>query len=185
MIRRPPRSTLFPYTTLFRSVGALAKRQAVTNPKNTIYGIKRFMGHRFSDKTVERDREIVPYDVKADNDGGVLMHLGDKNYRPEEISAMILGKLKTDAQAKLGEKITEAIITVPAYFDDAQRNATKSAGKIAGLEVKRIINEPTAAALAYGFNKKKDEKIVVYDYGGRSEERRVGKECRSRWSPYH
>lgn len=149
-----------------RIVGALAKRQAVTNPKDTIYGIKRFMGHRFSDKTVERDREIVPYEVRADNDGGVLMHLGDKDYRPEEISAMILGKLKTDAEAKLGEKITEAIITVPAYFDDAQRSATKSAGKIAGLEVKRIINEPTAAALAYGFNKKKDEKIVVYDYGG-------------------
>ncbi len=149
-----------------RIVGALAKRQAVTNPKNTIYGIKRFMGHRFSDKAVTHDQEVVPYEIKADNDGGVLIRLGEKSYRPEEVSAMILGKLKADAEAKLGEKITEAIITVPAYFDDAQRSATKAAGKIAGLEVKRIINEPTAAALAYGFNKKKDEKIVVYDFGG-------------------
>ncbi|HQU07809.1 MAG: molecular chaperone DnaK [Parcubacteria group bacterium 21-54-25] len=149
-----------------RIVGALAKRQAVTNPKNTIYGIKRFMGHRFSDEAIQRDKDIVPYEVRGGNDGGVLVHLGDKEYRPEEVSAMILGKLKADAEAKLGEKITEAIITVPAYFDDAQRNATKAAGKIAGLEVKRIINEPTAAALAYGFNKKKDEKIVVYDFGG-------------------
>ncbi|HEX8946931.1 MAG TPA: molecular chaperone DnaK [Candidatus Paceibacterota bacterium] len=149
-----------------RLVGALAKRQAVTNPKNTIYGIKRFMGHRLADDAIQRDKGIVPYEVKGGEDGGVLVHLGDKDYRPEEVSAMILGKLKADAEAKLGEKITEAIITVPAYFDDAQRNATKAAGKIAGLEVKRIINEPTAAALAYGFNKKKDEKIVVYDFGG-------------------
>lgn len=149
-----------------RLVGALAKRQAVTNPKNTIYGIKRFMGHRAADSAVEHDKEVVPYEIRADNDGGVLVHLGEKNYRPEEVSAMILGKLKEDAQAKLGETITEAIITVPAYFDDAQRSATKAAGKIAGLDVKRIINEPTAAALAYGFNKKKDEKLVVYDFGG-------------------
>ncbi|MES2225339.1 MAG: molecular chaperone DnaK [Patescibacteria group bacterium] len=149
-----------------RLVGTLAKRQAVTNPKNTIYGIKRFMGHRFEDDVVKKDKDVVPYEIKAGPDGGVQVHLGDKDYRPEEISAMILTKLKTDAEAKLGEKITEAVITVPAYFDDAQRNATKAAGEVAGLKVLRIINEPTAAALAYGFNKKKDEKIVVYDFGG-------------------
>jgi molecular chaperone DnaK len=149
-----------------RLVGTLAKRQAVTNPKNTIYGIKRFMGHAFKDTAVQGDLGIVPYEIKAGPDGGAMVHLGDKDYRPEEISAMILGKLKADAEAKLGEKITEAVITVPAYFDDSQRAATKAAGQIAGLDVKRIINEPTAAALAYGFNKKKDEKIVVYDFGG-------------------
>lgn len=149
-----------------RLVGTLAKRQAVTNPKNTIYGIKRFMGHRMSDQAVQKDKDIVPYEVKEGSDGGVLVHLGDKDYRPEEISAMILAKMKADAEAKLGEKITEAIITVPAYFDDAQRNATKAAGQVAGLDVKRIINEPTAAALAYGFNKKKDEQIAVFDFGG-------------------
>ncbi len=149
-----------------RLVGQIAKRQAVTNPKNTIYGIKRFMGHNFSDEAVQRDRGMVSYEVKAGVDGGVIVHLGEKDYRPEEVSAMILSKLKADAEAKLGEKITEAVITVPAYFNDAQRKATQDAGKIAGLEVRRIINEPTAAALAYGFNKKKEEKIVVFDFGG-------------------
>lgn len=149
-----------------RLVGTVAKRQAVTNPKNTVYGIKRFMGHRFADDSVQRDKDFVAYELKKGGDDGVLVTLGDKDYRPEEVSAMILGKMKADAEAKTGETITEAIITVPAYFDDAQRNATKAAGKIAGLEVKRIINEPTAAALAYGFNRKKDEKIAVYDFGG-------------------
>jgi molecular chaperone DnaK len=149
-----------------RLVGQIAKRQSVTNPKNTIYGIKRFMGHNFDEKAVQSDKGIVPYEVKQGNDGGVTVHMGEKDYRPEEVSAMILSKLKADAEAKLGEKITEAVITVPAYFNDAQRKATQDAGKIAGLDVKRIINEPTAAALAYGFNKKKEEKIVVYDFGG-------------------
>lgn len=149
-----------------RLAGQIAKRQAVTNPKNTIYGIKRFMGHNFDESAVQSDKAIVPYEVKKGNDGGAMVHMGEKDYRPEEVSAMILAKLKADAEAKLGEKITEAVITVPAYFNDAQRKATQDAGKIAGLEVKRIINEPTAAALAYGFNKKKEEKIVVYDFGG-------------------
>ena len=147
-------------------VGLVAKRQAVTNPKNTIFGIKRFIGHNFDEEAVQKEMKIVPFEVKKSPENGVLVHMGDKDYRPEEISAMILQKLKKDAEAKLGEKITEAVITVPAYFNDSQRKATKDAGKIAGLEVKRIINEPTAAALAYGFNKKKDEKIVVYDFGG-------------------
>jgi len=149
-----------------RLVGQIAKRQAVTNPRNTIYGIKRFMGHSFEEKAVQSDKGIVPYEVKSGTDGGVIVHMGDKDYRPEEVSAMILSKLKADAEAKLGEKITEAVITVPAYFNDAQRKATQDAGKIAGLDVKRIINEPTAAALAYGFNRKKEEKIVVFDFGG-------------------
>ncbi len=149
-----------------RLVGVLAKRQAVTNPDNTIFGIKRYIGHKFTDKEVQKDLKTVPYKLKDGAGKGVLVELNGKDYRPEEISAMILGKLKADAEEKLGEKITEAVITVPAYFDDAQRQATKDAGKIAGLEVKRIINEPTAAALAYGFNKKKDEKIVVFDFGG-------------------
>lgn len=149
-----------------RLVGQIAKRQAVTNPTNTIYGIKRFMGHRYADSAVQKDKAIVPYEVKKGSDDGVLVHMGEKDYRPEEVSAMILSKLKADAEAKTGETITEAVITVPAYFNDSQRKATQDAGKIAGLEVKRIINEPTAAALAYGFNKKKDEKIVVYDFGG-------------------
>ncbi len=149
-----------------RLVGQIAKRQSVTNPKNTIYGIKRFMGHNFDEPAVQSDKGIVPYEVKKGTDGGVVIHMGEKDYRPEEVSAMILSKLKADAEAKIGEKITEAVITVPAYFNDAQRKATQDAGTIAGLDVKRIINEPTAAALAYGFNKKKEEKIVVYDFGG-------------------
>ena len=149
-----------------RLVGQIAKRQAVTNPTNTIYGIKRFMGHTYEEEAVQKDKAIVPYEVKKGSDGGALVIMGGKDYRPEEVSAMILSKLKADAEAKLGEKITEAVITVPAYFNDAQRKATQDAGKIAGLTVKRIINEPTAAALAYGFNKKKEEKIVVYDFGG-------------------
>lgn len=149
-----------------RLVGLLAKRQAVTNPKNTVFGIKRFIGHTFADPAVQKDKLTVPYEVKEGPNGGVLVKMGDKDYRPEEISAMILQKLKADAEAKLGEKITEAIITVPAYFNDSQRQATKDAGQIAGLDVKRIINEPTAAALAYGFNKKKNEKIAVFDFGG-------------------
>jgi molecular chaperone DnaK len=149
-----------------RIVGQLAKRQAVTNPKNTVFGIKRFIGHTFDDPAVQKDKAAVPFEVTAGSNGGVEVTLDGKKYRPEEISAMILQKLKNDAEAKLGEKITEAIITVPAYFNDAQRQATKDAGKIAGLDVKRIINEPTAAALAYGFNKKKNEKIAVYDFGG-------------------
>ena len=149
-----------------RLVGQIAKRQAVTNPQNTIYGIKRFMGHDHSDKAVTKDKDIVPYEVKAGTENGVVVTMGEKDYRPEEVSAMILSKMKADAEAKTGENITEAVITVPAYFNDSQRKATQDAGKIAGLDVKRIINEPTAAALAYGFNKKKDEKIVVYDFGG-------------------
>ena len=149
-----------------RLVGQLAKRQSVTNPQNTIYGIKRFMGHRFEDKEVQKDKAAVPYSVEKSDTGGVKVKLRDKLYTPEEVSSMILQKLKTDAEAKLGDKITEAVITVPAYFNDAQRKATKDAGEIAGFTVKRIINEPTAAALAYGFNKKKNEKIAVYDFGG-------------------
>ncbi|HEY4504192.1 MAG TPA: molecular chaperone DnaK [Candidatus Paceibacterota bacterium] len=146
-------------------VGLLAKRQAVTNPTNTVYGIKRMMGHRFDDPEVAKDIKSSPFKVKQSGEG-VVVDMGGKDYRPEEISAMILQKLKQDVEARLGEKITEAVITVPAYFNDAQRNATKNAGQIAGFTVKRIINEPTAAALAYGFNKRKDEKITVYDFGG-------------------
>jgi molecular chaperone DnaK len=149
-----------------RLVGLLAKRQAVTNPKNTAFGIKRFIGHSFDDPNVQKDAKTVPFEVKKGSDGGILVKIGEKEYRPEEISAMILQKLKTDAESKIGQKITEAVITVPAYFNDSQRKATKDAGKIAGLDVKRIINEPTAAALAYGLNKKKDEKIAVFDFGG-------------------
>ena len=149
-----------------RIVGLLAKRQAVTNPENTISEIKRYMGHRFDDPEVQKDRTTAPFKIEAGDGGGVKVKMLDKFYRPEEISAMILQKIKTDVEAKLGEKITEAVITVPAYFNDAQRKATKDAGAIAGLDVKRIINEPTAAALAYGFDKKKNEKIVVYDFGG-------------------
>ena len=149
-----------------RLVGTLAKRQAVTNPKNTVFGVKRYIGHKYDDPAVQKDIKNSPFTIKKADDGGILIEMGGKDYRPEEISAMILKKLKTDAEERLGDKVTEAVITVPAYFNDAQRQATKDAGRIAGLEVKRIINEPTAAALAYGFNKKKDEKIVVYDFGG-------------------
>jgi molecular chaperone DnaK len=149
-----------------RMVGLLAKRQAVTNPENTIYGIKRFMGHMYDDPEIQKDEKTIPYKIQKGSTGGVEAKIGDKWLRPEEISAMILSKIKADVEAKLGEKITEAVITVPAYFNDAQRKATKDAGAIAGLDVKRIINEPTAAALAYGFNNKKNEKIVVYDFGG-------------------
>lgn len=148
-----------------RLVGLLAKRQAVTNPENTLFSVKRLIGRRFEDDEVQRDMKTLPYKViKAEH--GVKVVMGGKEYSPQEISAMVLQKLKSDAEEKLGEKITDAVITVPAYFDDAQRKATKEAGEIAGLNVRRIINEPTAAALAYGFNKKKDEKIAVYDLGG-------------------
>lgn len=148
-----------------RLVGLTAKRQAVTNPENTVYAVKRLIGRSFESDEVQRDIKISPYKIVKAN-GGVKIKMSDKEYTPQEISAMILSKLKADAEAKLGEKITEAIITVPAYFDDSQRQATKDAGKIAGLDVKRIINEPTAAALAYGFEKKKGEQIAVYDLGG-------------------
>jgi len=149
-----------------RLVGQVARRQQVTNSKNTIYEVKRLIGRNFNDKEVQRDLKLMGYEiVKSGN--GVKVKMGDKEYSPEEISAMILGKLKADAEAFLGDKVSEAVITVPAYFDDSQRHATKDAGKIAGLEVKRIINEPTAAALAYGLDKEgKDEKIAVYDLGG-------------------
>ncbi|HEY1041476.1 MAG TPA: molecular chaperone DnaK [Candidatus Paceibacterota bacterium] len=149
-----------------RLVGVLAKRQAVTNPQNTIYGIKRFMGHLYKDPEVQKAQETAAYTIKQGESGGVVVIIDGKDYRPEEISAMILAKLKADAEAKLGETVTEAVITVPAYFNDDQRKATADAGKIAGLDVKRIINEPTAAALAYGLDKKTNEKIVVFDFGG-------------------
>ncbi|MBU0722140.1 molecular chaperone DnaK [Patescibacteria group bacterium] len=148
-----------------RLVGTPAKRQAITNPENTVFSIKRLIGRSFEDDEVQRDLKVMPYKIIKDKDG-VKVKMGDKEYTPQEVSAMILAKLKSDAEAKLGEKITEAIITVPAYFNDSQRQATKDAGKIAGLDVKRIINEPTAAALAYGFEKKKGEQIAVYDLGG-------------------
>lgn len=148
-----------------RLVGQVAQRQRVTNAENTIYGVKRLIGRKFGDKEVQKDHDIMPYAIVKKGDG-VAVKMGDKDYTPEEVSAMILSKLKADAEAFLGEKVTEAVITVPAYFDDSQRQATKDAGKIAGLEVKRIINEPTAAALAYGLESKKDEKIAVFDLGG-------------------
>jgi molecular chaperone DnaK len=148
-----------------RLVGQAAKRQAVINYENTIFSVKRLIGRAFDDEEVKKDIELMPYKiVKAGN--GVKVVMGDKEYSPAEVSAMILGKLKADAEAYLGETVTEAVITVPAYFNDSQRQATKDAGKIAGLDVKRIINEPTAAALAYGLDKKKEEKIAVYDLGG-------------------
>jgi len=149
-----------------RLVGQVAKRQAITNPDNTIFSIKRLMGRKFDEPTVDYDRKLLPYKIVKAANGDAWVKMGDKEYSPPEISAMILQKLKTDAEAYLGEKVTEAVITVPAYFNDSQRQATKDAGKIAGLTVLRIINEPTAAALAYGLDKKKDETIAVYDLGG-------------------
>ncbi|MBI2514828.1 molecular chaperone DnaK [Candidatus Wolfebacteria bacterium] len=163
-----------------RLVGLLAKRQSVVNPKNTVFSVKRLIGRNFGDPEVQKDKAWLPYDIQKSATGGVEIKMsapagrdlasggggGDRWYKPEEISAMVLAKLKTDAEAKLGEKIEEAVITVPAYFDDSQRQATKNAGEIAGFKVRRIINEPTAAALAYGLNKQKNEKVVVYDFGG-------------------
>src|SRR5581483_9528145 len=149
-----------------RLVGQVAKRQAITNPDNTIFSIKRFMGRKLDDPAVERDRKLVPYQLSAAENGDVRVKLGEKTYSPQEISAMILQKLKRDAEAYLGEPVTQAVITVPAYFNDSQRQATKDAGTIAGLEVLRIINEPTASALAYGLGKQNDEEVAVYDLGG-------------------
>jgi molecular chaperone DnaK len=149
-----------------RLVGVVAKRQAITNSKNTIFSIKRLIGRKFSDPEVQRDKQLLPYEIRERSDGGVEVKMGEKWYTPPEVSAMILQKLKQDAEEKLGEKIEEAIITCPAYFDDSQRKATKVAGEIAGLKVRRVINEPTAAALAYGLTKKKNHQIVVYDFGG-------------------
>ncbi len=149
-----------------RYVGLTAKRQAVTNPENTVYSVKRFMGRRHNEDTIKQDLELTPYQISAASNGDVAVTMADKKYAPPEVSAMILQKMKADAEAKLGETITQAVITVPAYFDDSQRNATKDAGRIAGLEVLRIINEPTAASLAYGLEKKGDETIAVFDLGG-------------------
>src|SRR6476661_8706890 len=150
-----------------RLVGQIAKRQAITNPENTVFSIKRFMGRKYDDADVRRALDRLPYAVKAASNGDVRVVMGDKDYSPPEVSAMILQKLKADAEAKLGETITQAVITVPAYFNDSQRQATKDAGQIAGLEVLRIINEPTAASLAYGLDKKgADQTIAVYDLGG-------------------
>ena len=149
-----------------RLVGRFARRQAVTNPDNTIFSVKRFVGRKFNDPAVARDKALVPYQLKAADNGDVQVKMGERWYSPQEISAMILQKLKADAEAYLGETVDKAVITVPAYFDNAQRDATKDAGRIAGLEVLRIINEPTASALAYGLEKKGDEKVAVYDLGG-------------------
>src|SRR5512146_2554004 len=149
-----------------RLVGRVARNQAITNPTNTVFSIKRFMGRKYNDPEVERTKQRVPYAVNEAPNGDVRVQLDEKDYSPPEISAMILSKIKRDAEAYLGETITQAVITVPAYFNDAQRNATKDSGKIAGLEVLRIINEPTASSLAYGLDKKKNEIIAVYDLGG-------------------
>ena len=153
-----------------RLVGLLAKRQAITNPKGTIFSAKRLIGRKFNDAEVQRDKALLPFSIRESANGGVEIEMGagqeSKWYRPEEISAMVLQKLKADAEERVGGKITDVIVTVPAYFDDSQRKATKDAGEIAGFNVRRILNEPTAAALAYGFDKKKDEKVVVYDFGG-------------------
>src|SRR5256712_3220076 len=147
-----------------RLVGQVAKRQAVTNPENTVFSIKRFMGRRFDE--VNEEMKMVPYTVAAVPNGDVRVKIMDQEYAPPQISAMVLQKLKQAAEEYLGQSVTKAVITVPAYFNDAQRQATKDAGQIAGLEVMRIVNEPTAAALAYGLDKKKDETIAVYDFGG-------------------
>ena len=149
-----------------RLVGQVARRQAITNPENTIFSVKRLMGRKFSEPSVERDRKLLPFRITKATNGDAKVAMGNQDYSPAEVSAMILQKLKTDAEAYLGEKVTEAVITVPAYFNDSQRQATKDAGQIAGLKVLRIINEPTAASLAYGLDSKKDETIAVYDLGG-------------------
>ncbi|MDQ2655397.1 MAG: molecular chaperone DnaK [Chloroflexota bacterium] len=149
-----------------RLVGRFARRQAVTNPENTVYSVKRFMGRKFNDPQVQKDKDQIPYQLRGASNGDVEVKMGDKWYSPQEISAMILQKLRTDAEAYLGEKVDQAVVTVPAYFDNAQRDATKDAGRIAGLNVLRIINEPTASALAYGLENKGDEEIAVYDLGG-------------------
>ncbi|MBE0689391.1 MAG: Hsp70 family protein, partial [Anaerolineae bacterium] len=149
-----------------RLVGKVARNQAVINPENTVFSVKRFMGRKFDDPEVQKAIKYVPYIVSAAPNGDVRVHMGDKEYSPPEVSAMILQKIKADAEAYLGEKVDQAVITVPAYFNDAQRNATKDAGRIAGLEVLRIINEPTASSLAYGLGERKNEIIAVYDLGG-------------------
>jgi len=149
-----------------RLVGVTARRQQITNPKNTVFSIKRLLGRRFSDPEVQKDKKFLPYEIRESNDGGVEVKMGDKWHKPAEISAMILQKLKQDVEEKIGEKITDAVITCPAYFDDSQRKATKIAGEIAGLNVKLVINEPTAAALSYGLTKTKGQQILVYDFGG-------------------
>ena len=147
-------------------VGAPAKNQAVTNPTGTIYSVKRLIGRSWGDAEVQKDKELLPFEMRKSKSDGVEVQMGDKWYTPQEISAKILAKMKKDAEEFLGEKVTDAVITVPAYFDDSQRQATKDAGKIAGLDVKRIVNEPTAAALAYGLDNHKDEKIAIFDLGG-------------------
>ncbi len=149
-----------------RLVGVLARRQQITNPQNTVFSIKRLIGRRFSDSQVQKDKKLLPYEIRESKQGGIEIKIGDKWHQPAEISAMILQKMKQDAEDKLGEKITDAVITCPAYFDDSQRKETKIAGEIAGLNVKMVLNEPTAAALAYGLNKKENQQILVYDFGG-------------------
>src|SRR5687768_12268171 len=169
VVTNPEGSRITPFVVGFaksgeRLVGQVAKRQAVTNPENTVFSIKRFMGRKFNE--VNEEMKMVPYQVERADNGDVRIKAGDKPYSPPEISAMVLQKLKQAAEEYLGQTVTKAVITVPAYFNDAQRQATKDAGQIAGLEVMRIVNEPTAAALAYGLDKKKDETIAVYDFGG-------------------